>query len=149
MLFLSGCTANAEKADFDIFQYKDSYVGDNSAVVNSVIHLQGEAYFSGLELQTKDEPYGVTVKYDWEESALDAKETMIHNASYLFTLLQNVSWISFEFEMPNGVDGYQVTRESLEEVYGVDLLDIDDEDELKELIGELLEDEKKVNDLLD
>jgi len=146
MVFLSGCNSNSNSinANDDLFQYKGSYVGDNSAVVNSVLHLQGEKYFSGIELKTKEEPYGIIVTYDWSDSELNEKETIINNASYLFALIQNVDWITFQFEMVDGVEEYKMTREYLQKWYGVDLNGIEDEDELKELIQEALKDENKV-----
>jgi hypothetical protein len=148
MFFLSGCNSSSNSNNnVDLFQYKGSHVGDNSAVVNSVIHLQGAKHFSGLELKTKEEPYGIIVNYDWSESELNDKETAINNASYLFALIQNVDWITFNFEMVTGMEEYKITREKLQAWYGVELSEIDNEDKLKELIQEALEDEKRVNQL--
>lgn len=147
MFFLSGCNSNSNNK-VDLFQYKGSYVGDNNAVVNSVIHLQGAQHFSGIELKTKEEPYGIIVNYDWSESELNDKKTSINNASYLFALIQNVDWITFNFEMVNGMEEYKITRENLQAWYGIELSEIEDEDKLKELIQVSLEDEKKVNQLL-
>ncbi|MGD7045833.1 DUF4825 domain-containing protein [Jeotgalibacillus proteolyticus] len=144
-LFLSGCNSNDNNADVDLFDYKGSYAGDNSAVVNSVVHLQGAKHFSGLELETKDEPYGITVNYNWTKSEFDDKETSINNASYLFTLIQNVDWIAFNFDMVGEVYEYKITRENLQEWYGIEFSEIDNEDKLNALIQESLEDEKKVN----
>ncbi|WP_245732804.1 DUF4825 domain-containing protein [Salinibacillus kushneri] len=148
MFFLSGCHSNSNNTNVDLFQYKGSYVGDNSAVVNSVIHLEGAKHFSGLELKTKEEPYGIIVNYDWMESELNDKETAITNASYLFTLIQNVDWITFHFEMVDGMEEYKISREKLQAWYGIELKEIDNENKLKELIQESLEDDKKINQLL-
>lgn len=112
ILILTACNSNEN--DFDLFQFKGSYIGGNSAVVNSIINLQGAKHFSGLELHTKDEPYGITVNYDWTESQLDEKETVLNNASYLFTLLQNVEWVSFYFDTEGEVNEYKITREKLQ-----------------------------------
>lgn len=148
MFFLSGCNSSSNSNNnVDLFQYKSSYVGDNSAVVNSIIHLQGGNHFSGLELKTKEEPYGIVVNYDWSESELNDKETAINNASYLFALIQNVDWITFNFEMVNGMEEYKITREKLQSWYDIELSEIDNEGKLKELIQEALEDEKRVNQL--
>lgn len=148
ILFLSGCNSNSNNTNVDLFQYKGSYVGDNSAVVKSVIHLQGAKHFSGFELKTKEEPYGIILNYDWIESELNDKETVINNASYLFALIQNVDWITFNLEMVDGVEEYKITRENLQAWYGIELSEIDNEDKLKELIQEFLVDDKKVNQLL-
>ncbi|OEH84288.1 DUF4825 domain-containing protein [Desulfuribacillus stibiiarsenatis] len=148
MFLLSGCNLNSNHPNVDLFQYKDSYVGDNSAVVNTVIHLQGAKHFSGLELKTKAEPYGIIIKYDWSESELNVIETVIYNATYLFALIQNVDWITFHFEMVDGMEEYKINREDLQAWYGIDLSEIDNEDRLQELIQKSLEDEKKINQLL-
>ncbi|WP_245719426.1 DUF4825 domain-containing protein [Pelagirhabdus alkalitolerans] len=145
LIFLSGCHSNATATDVDLFQYKNSYVGDNSAVVNTVIHLQGAQHFSGIELKTKEEPYGIVVNYAWSESELNEKEVAINNASYLFTLIQNVDWVTFNFEMHDGKEVYEMTRENLQERYEKELSEIDNEDELNELIQESLGDEHLLN----
>lgn len=148
MFFLSGCNSNTNNTNIDLFQYKGSYVGDNSAVVNSVIHLQGSKHFSGLELKTKEKPYGIIVNYDWIESELNDKKTAITNASYLFALIQNVDWLAFNFEMVDGIEEYKISRENLKAWYGIELSEIDNEDKLKEIIQESLEDDKKVHQFL-
>ncbi|MDX8044371.1 DUF4825 domain-containing protein [Gracilibacillus sp. S3-1-1] len=148
MVLLSGCNADANNANVDLFQYKDSYVGDNSAVVNTVVQLQGADYFKGIELETKEEPYGIMVNYDWEEAELNDKETVIYNASYLFTLIQNVDWVTFHFETIDGMESYKIMRADLQEWYGVELSEIDNEDKLEQLIEEALEDDTKIDRLL-
>ncbi|WP_335871870.1 DUF4825 domain-containing protein [Bacillus sp. 2205SS5-2] len=148
MFLLSGCNSNSNNINVDLFQNKDSYIGNNSAVVNSIINLEGAKHFSGLELKTKEEPYGLIVKYDWIGSELNDNETAINNASYLFTLIQNVDWIIFNFEMVDGMEEYKITRENLQAWYGIELSEIDSEDKLKELIQKSLEDSKKVNQFL-
>ncbi|MED3961288.1 DUF4825 domain-containing protein [Niallia taxi] len=63
LLLLSGC--NTKETNKDIFQYKDSNVGDNSAVGNIVYKLPGAQQLSGIELKTKEEPYGIILNYGW------------------------------------------------------------------------------------
>lgn len=137
LLFVIGCNSN--HTSNDIFQYKDSFVGDNSAVINIVNQLLAAEHFNGIELKTKEEPFGIIVKYE-----LFDKETVINNATYLFTLIQNVNWITFNSDM----DDYSISREDLETWYGKDLHEIDNEDELRELIQETIEDENNVNRFL-
>ncbi|AIY04558.1 hypothetical protein Plano_0593 [Planococcus sp. PAMC 21323] len=142
LALLSGCNSEADGPYTDLFKYKDSYVGDNSAVVNTVIQLQGADYFRGVELQTKQEPYGIIVDYDWSESAIDIEETVITNTSYLFTLIKNVDWVSLKFETVDGLEEFQLTREELEGWYKVNLSEINSEEKLNELIQVQLEDRK-------
>ncbi|MFD2700836.1 DUF4825 domain-containing protein [Paenibacillus shunpengii] len=147
VFLLSGCNSYSNDNDVDLFQYKGSYVGDNSAVFNSVINIEGAKHLSGLELKTKEKPYGIIVNYDWSDSELNGKKTAINNASYLFVLLQNVEWINFNFERGDGIEEYKITRDNLQTWYGRNLDMIDKEDQLKVLITESLEDEEKVNQL--
>ena len=137
---LTGCSASSTE-EFDVFQYRGSYAGDNSAVVNTVLHLQGADQFRGMELKTKEEPYGIIVNYDWSDSTLDAKETTIHNASYLFALIQNVDWVTFRFEGVIDTDQYTVTREQLQALYGIEWNEIKNANELKDLIESALTDD--------
>lgn len=143
LLFLSGC--NAEHTDKDIFQYKDSYVGDNSAVGNIINKLPGAQEFSGLELKTKEEPYGIIVNYGWKKSEYQYKELVIYNTTFLFTLVKNVDWITVKSEHYE----YTVTKEDLQKWYGKDFSKIATEKELKKLIQSNLSNENKVSEFLD
>ncbi|MGN8645303.1 DUF4825 domain-containing protein [Gracilibacillus sp. HCP3S3_G5_1] len=144
MLFLSGCNSNDTNIKNDIFKFKDSFVGDNSAVGNIANQLLGAEQLNGFELKTNEEPYGIILNYDWIESEQEYKETVISNATFLFTLVQNVDWITFNSDILQ----YTITREKLQEWYGKELSEIQNEDELRELIQEYLEDENKFNQLL-
>lgn len=140
LFFLNGCNSSSNRNnEADIFQYKDSYVGDNTAVINSITQLQGADHVNGLELKTTEEPYGIIVKYDWSDAELNPQETAINNASYLFTLIQNVDWVAFDFEIGDSIEEYKLSREEIEEWYGTELDKIDNEDQLRELIQETLE----------
>ena len=69
---------------------------------------------------------------------------MIYNVTFLFTLVQNVDWITFN----SNIGDYTITKEILHEWYGKELSEVQNEDELRNLIQEYLEDENKVNQLL-
>ena len=49
ILIVSGC--NTKNGEEDIFKFKDSYVGDNSAIGNIVNQLQGAEHFKALNLK--------------------------------------------------------------------------------------------------
>lgn len=144
MLFLSGCNSNATNIDRDIFQLKDSFVGDNNTVGNIVNQLPGAEDLNDFELKTNKEPYGIILNYNEIHSEKEYQETVIYNASFLFALVQNVDWITFNSD----VREYTITKENLQEWYSKDLSKIQNEDELRELINDYLEDESKVNQLL-
>ena len=141
ILIVSGCNTNNEKED--IFKYKDSFVGDNSAVGNIVNQLQGAEHFKGFELETKDKPYGIILNYDWSDSEQNYKKTAIFNATFLFTLVQNAEWITFNFDNQQ----YKITKENLQNWYGEDFSELKNEDDLKALTQKHLENEDKVNQL--
>ncbi|MDE5416149.1 DUF4825 domain-containing protein [Alkalihalobacterium chitinilyticum] len=143
MLLLSGCNSNATDTNEDIFQYKNSFVGDNNAVGNIANQLPAAEYLNGFELKTSEEPYGIILNYDSLDSDQEYRETVIHNATFLFTLVQNVDWITFNSD----IDEYTITKEQLEEWYGKELSEIQTENELRELIEENLEDTNKINHL--
>nr|WP_222439463.1 DUF4825 domain-containing protein [Sporosarcina sp. BP05] len=139
MLFLSGCNTNNKNGN--LFQYKDSFVGDNSAVGNIANQLRSGENLEGFELKTKEKPYGIILNYDWLESEQNYKETAIFNATFLFSLVQNVDWITFNFDNRE----YKITKGNLQEWYGKELSEFKNEDELRKYIQEYLKDENKVN----
>ncbi len=82
-----------------------------------------------IELKTKEKPYGLVLTYeDKEETMTDdiVKKTVITNTSFIFALVQNVDWITFDF----GDQTYTVTREELEDWYGTELAQFTDEENL-------------------
>lgn len=144
LLLLSGCNSNDRDSNNDIFQFKDSFVGDNSAVGNIANQLPGAEQLDGFELKSNEEPYGIILKYDWTESEQEYKETVTYNATFFFNLVQNVEWITFN----SHIGEYTITKGSLQKWYGKELSEVQKEDELKELIQEYLEDENKAKHLL-
>ena len=137
----SGC--NTKTSEEGLFQYKNAYVGDNSAVINIVNHSMQSERFEGLELKTKEMPYGIILNYDGSDSEKNDKRTVIYNATYLFALIQNAEWITFNFDNQQ----YKITREALIEWYGEDFSTLQSEEELKTLIQKRWDDEYKVNQL--
>ena len=141
ILIVSGCNTNNEKED--IFKFKDSFVGDNIAVGNIVNQLQGAEHFKWFELETKEKPYGIILNYDWSESEQNYKKTAVFNATFLFTLVQNAEWVTFNFDHQE----YKITKENLQNWYGEDFSELKNEDDLKALTQKHLENEDKVNQL--
>ncbi|WP_238532182.1 DUF4825 domain-containing protein [Planococcus antarcticus] len=139
-LIVSGCNTKKEE---DIFKFKGSYVGDNSAVINIVSQLKGAEYSKDLELKTNEEPYGIILNYDWSDSEMNYKKTAIYNATFLFALIKNADWIAFNFDNQE----YKITRESLQDWYSENLSDLENESETEKLTQRYLEDESKINQL--
>ncbi|MEE6131728.1 DUF4825 domain-containing protein [Bacillus sp. 1780r2a1] len=142
LLLLNGCSsANTTK---NLFEFKDSYIGDNSAVVHIVHQLLHEEEFKKLKLQTKKQPYGIHLTYEDISGADNEREKVaIYNATFIFALIQNVDWIIFQFDNAE----YKLTKEELEGWYGKQLSDFSNEKSLKELATNYLNDEEKVKKL--
>lgn len=137
-LFLSGCSSS-NSTNEDIFQYKDSYIGDNSAVGTITRQLRNGEYLEGFELETKEEPYGMVLSYEKIEGNL--KETVIYNATFIFALVKNAEWITFDF----GDQVHKVSREELQNWYDTKLSEFTNEADLRKLAEEYLENASKVN----
>lgn len=143
MFFLIGCSSINDSKE-DIFQYKGSYIGDNSAVGNVIRYLPGNEHFERFSLETKEKPYGMILEYEDTDASLTddtSKETIINNATYIFALVQNAEWITFNF----GDQKHTVTKQALQEWYGKELVEILNEESLRKLIQGHIQDQNKVN----
>lgn len=152
VLIVSGCNSkirDEEPLDIklgytdDLFKYKDAYVGDTSAVGNIVSRLKNADQFKGFELKTDKKPYGIVLNYSLEKSEQDYKGIVLYNATFLFTLIQNADWITFNFES----EEYTITKEKIKNWYGEDFTRMQNEEEVKTFIQKHSDDEKKVNQL--
>lgn len=146
MIVLSGCSQNANSKT-DLFHYKNSYVGDNSAVGNIVNQLPHSKALNQISLDTKAEPYGITLEYvdiNDKDADKEIKETVIYNSTFLFALIKNVDWITFKFPDKQ----FTVTKEKLQDWYSNKLDGFEKEQDLKKLIQEHLESEDSVNQFL-
>lgn len=94
-----------------ILKYKNSYVGDNSAVSNIVNILLGSQYINGIELQTSLIPYEIIVKCN----KIENEDILKKNALVIFALISNVDIIKFNLN-DNNVVIYD--RNELVNIYG-------------------------------
>lgn len=133
--------AISSHASTNIFQYKGSYIGNNSAVMNVAHQLPQSKSFKTLSLQTKKKPYGMTLNYGDVHGSI--KHLVVNNATYMFALIKNAEWIRFVF--PNGK--YTLTRKQLQQWYGKDLGKITKKKEIKKLIQTNLNNNSKVKQL--
>ncbi|MBM7602484.1 hypothetical protein JOC75_000454 [Metabacillus crassostreae] len=138
LFLLNGCNTN----NVDIFQYKNSYVGDNSAVSDILNFLPSKNQLEGFELETKEKPYGIIIHYHLEIEE-GYEQTVLYNSTYLFSLIQNAELIKFDFE---GME-YEMTKEKLEKWYGRDLNEFNNKEELDDFIQDQLKDQDKVKQL--
>lgn len=115
----------------ELLRYRNSYVGDNSAVANIILNLDGSKYFKHFALQTREQPYGIEIRYgvgpnssrnEFGEYWTDAKTKVIflNSATALLALVKNVDSIKFSLETaPQRT--WTVSRTELEKFYGSDL----------------------------
>ena len=114
----------------ELKKYKDSYVGDNSAVINILSNLPLNTYVSELSLKTDRKPYEITVNYKenpalglddynnfWKDK--NPNEVLEKNAALMFSLIKNTDVIEFNVENI-GEKNYKYTRDELKEKYGED-----------------------------
>lgn len=125
LLFLVACSEQEQQG---VFSHKNTYIGDASAVRAIVEQVDGAAQFMQMELYTDMEPYGVQLYYD----ALTEDE-MLANGTYLFSLIQNVDWVHYTV----GEQAYELSRDQINDTYGIDVRNIHDEAALRELIEQL------------
>ncbi|MGG7142679.1 DUF4825 domain-containing protein [Clostridium nigeriense] len=111
-------TTNESKANLTtVLKYKDSYVGDNSAVTNIVNNLPANIYNEGIELQATSKPYEITIHYKsfkdisirLEDDSLITSSfsyVMKNNALIILSLIQNADIVNFDIS-----DGTSITYE--------------------------------------
>lgn len=121
VMLLGGCST--KKVDEGIFEYQN---GDNSAVSNIIQQLKDDERIEGIELKTSENPYGIVVNYD----GMEDEEAAVYYATYLFTLVTNVEWVSVQF---NDAE-ITLTKNELQNWYDKELGTIKSEEELDELI---------------
>lgn len=145
-LALSGCNTNDVDREGGLFQFKNSYVGDNGAVGKIAYQLpnpHGEQ-LSGMELKTMEEPYGIILNYIGVENTdgieTNYKELALYNGTIILALVQNAEWVRFNFVEQE----YRVTREKLNSLYEKDIRQFHNEEELSRVIQTHLEDDNTV-----
>ncbi|QNR20966.1 DUF4825 domain-containing protein [Exiguobacterium sp. Helios] len=143
VLIWNGYSQHADSKT-DLFHYKHSYVGDNSAVANIVKELAHHQELHQIALETKQTPYGIHLTYmdiETEQVEQEIKETVLFNATYLFVLIDNVDRITFTF--PDYT--FTVTRDKLDGWYNTQLSTIEQEQAVTKLIQRHLKSEDKIN----
>lgn len=130
IFIFSGCST--KEVEEDVFKYKDSPIGDNSAIGNIIHGLTEGEHVEGFELKTRENPYGIVVNYD----GMEDEEAAVYYATYLFTLVTNVEWVSIHF---NDTE-ITLTKSELQDWYGKEFETIKSEEEIEELLHNYSED---------
>ena len=163
--FLTSCesnnvsnTNNIQQINLtNLIKYKDSDVGNNSAVFNILSNLPGALYVKQISLETKNPPFGISVDYGlrhdtnvkesdlneyWSEK--NTKKIFLINATTLFVLIKNVSTINFNINNQS----VSISRKDLNTFYGRDLREYADKTSLweKEILEEAPNSDEKIEE---
>lgn len=114
----------------DLWASRTQYLGNNSAVSRIINQLQIpiNLKYKGFALQTKDEPYGLTINFSELDSMDSSRDSLLEMDAYiLFSLIENLEEIhmsvddeeilSFSRQAANdqlGIDLYQASREEMD-----------------------------------
>lgn len=136
LFIISGCSQNNNQKteSTDLFQYKNSYVGDNSVVGHILNGLPLSESLTSFELATEEEPYGILIQYNPSSVNPTTSEgfmELVYNATYLITLIQNADWVQYNI----GDQTLRITREQLNEFYYNDLQNFNSTSSLEGLIS--------------
>ena len=135
-LVVSGC--DTKSSEPDLFQYKNVYIGDNTAVAKILNGLPVTGYSKDFELVTTQPPYGIILNYDGGETAEQQEQIMVYTATYLFALIQNVDWIRYNFAEQQ----YTLSKERVQSWYAADLNKVQSAEELDTLINSHIDADK-------
>ncbi|MFB9331138.1 DUF4825 domain-containing protein [Paenibacillus aurantiacus] len=150
-LALAACTSTnmTPNSDEDLFKFKNTPLGNSSAVGQIIHQLPASDKFNEMKLETDQEPYGLSLSYDNVNEPLsldDLEQTIVYNASFIFALIPNVERVTFTLEAKT----YVIHREALQKWYdGRVLEEFESADALKEYIGAYISDQQKMDQLLE
>lgn len=88
-----------------VLKYKNSSIGDNTAVLNIINNLPANTHNTGIELQTEYKPYSLNLNYNSFEDILirfkngsfllsSLNDVMRKNAIIIFALINNLDQIN-------------------------------------------------------
>ena len=87
---------SADRAD-DLYQLRTSYVGNNVAVANILEAFQLNEVLGHytIELQTSQEPYGITLHLDQDLTSETARRYLEEMSSLILALIDNAEYITY------------------------------------------------------
>ncbi|WP_163192225.1 M56 family metallopeptidase [Clostridium thermarum] len=121
----SGTTLNYD----ELYSYKTLYVGDAGKVGSISSRLYYSQYRNGISLQTYAEPYGATINYKVSadqfsgDGSINNSDDLRKNAAIMLCLIDNVDYITFNFEDGRESRKYTFSRNALEKFLGVSTRD--------------------------
>jgi hypothetical protein len=131
-----------------VFQYHTTVIGNNSDVTAIVNELPLHEFVDTLALQTKNEPYELTINFKNEDIGLTAEERdnqVVANAAYMFSLIENVEYIHFVFEDRT----YDITKRGMQNWLGILFPMIKSEEYLLEVKEGMVDNPAEIKAFLD
>lgn len=128
----NGNTSKNQTLADQLYANKNQYIGENSKdmALVSLLPSIGDVTFKEMELQTSEEPYGLTLSYVEErmDSVADTDQ-ILKNAIVLFSTIDNMGECTYEIyqsgtqELVNGQVNYKVTytRTQVDSLVGKDV----------------------------
>ena len=105
-------TITNDKLLDSLLEHRFMYVGNASNSINLLRKLPYGGNITSTSLSTEKAPYGITANYSLSNPS-DLKESLLtQNALLIFSLIENVDWVTFNFETP-----YTYTREDLQKYF--------------------------------
>lgn len=105
-----------EKLIDSLLENRFKYVGNASNNASLLRKLPYGSYMTGISLSTDRQPYGITANYSVEKSPVVKESILTQNALLVFSLIENVDWVTFNFDNP-----FTYTREDLQKYFEEDL----------------------------
>ena len=104
-----------------IYSYQNTYVGDNSSVGGILYLLPLSDNVASFSLQTKSEPYAITVQYKGIDNVDESEVTqsIAYNATTIFALVTNSDEVIFETD--EGLEIVRYRRAEIQNTYDEDL----------------------------
>ena len=113
----------AEYDAIDLYKFKSLYIGDASNVGNLAGRLPLGEYRNGMELFTEKEPYGLLINYVLPED-IDFVWRLDNNACIMFSLISNLSEVTYKVTYKNETAEYSYSRSLLEERFNISFSDL-------------------------
>ena len=160
---LVGCDSVLEKEKKEpvdvLMDYKDTAVGDATAVSHISYILPAGEHVKQIALQTKETPYEITIDYgvkedsdttvedfenEWDEN--NTKRALLNNAIAFFILVNNVDVVHFNVETETPVS-FSITREDIDTFVGKDVREYSNDAKLwkAKIEEDIISDDAKVN----
>lgn len=126
-----------------LFAQTNPYVGDmpSNNSLAQVLGIAGQFGPYSNQLQTDEQPYGWTLILEnpiQTRDEVDARRVMAADSYLLLACIENLGYVSWQYDSPSGVQTYTVTAQDASDYAGQDIKSYDDSaTRLQELVESL------------